>query len=387
MSRPPSKYFLLLFCILPLLYGCQEPKRIPGGDLPQAGQSRCGRIDAELDFSRRIETLNLISDAYELGCDDRVIRYGRSAQEAYRQKTFSILKETGNLFLPDGTWTDYVLESYERAYLSFLIAASYHRQSRPDETKVELRRLDHELMTRLYNFGEYPVNILLQAVLWEKAGDVGESRVDWTRLQEQKGIGKPIRAFAVRRTEAIDRRDPERPAWKVYRLGPFPGLEWKVSWLDSKSGYFVIKPKNPFPADCASESGIVLSTKPWFDKIAGRHDRDYHPLLNIQSWIRLPVGVIYGVTTFALGTGVAVGGCALDAGLHGRGDLCNGAVRAGFEVIGESPEVVRRTLKPDLRHWERVPSAILVTAANEVREEPCFKKIPGEEQARAHRLL
>lgn len=386
MSRAHSTYFFLLLLLLPLFYGCQGSKRSFGG-LPPALPLGCGQIDAGLDFSRRIETLNLISQAYERGCYDRVIRYGGRAQEAYRQKTFSILQETSNLFLPDGTWIDYVLESYERAYLSFLIAASYYQQSQPDETKVALRRLDHELTTPLYNFGDDPVNISLQAVLWEKVGEAGEARVDWSRLQEQKGIEAPIRAFAAKRTEAIDRRDPVRPVWKVYDLGPFPDLEWGVAWLDSKSGYFVIKPENPFMENCASETGFRLSTKPWFEKIAGRHQHGYHPLLNIQSWIRLPVSVIYGLTTFVLGTGMAVGGCALDAGLHGNGDLCNGAVRAGFMVIGESPEVIRRTLKPDLRHWERVPSGLLITAADEIQGEACFKTWPATRQGRVRRVL
>lgn len=386
MSYFPSRKFLLLFPVLFLFifFGCSSQRGIGRDDLAQGG---CGRIDAGLDFNRRIETLNRISHAYERGCFDRVIRYGRRAQEEYRQKTFSILKETSNLFLPDGTWTDYVLESYERAYLSFLIAASYDRRSQADETKVELRKLDHELMAPLYNFGEDPVNISLQAVLWEKVGDVGESRVDWTRLQEQKGIGEPVRTFAAKRTEAIDRRDPVWPAWKVYALDPFPDLEWRVAWLDSKNGYFLIRPKTPFPEHCASGTGIGLSTASWFKKIARRHDHDYHPLLNMQSWIRLPVGVLYGITTFGLGTGVAVGGCALDAGLRGRGDLCNGAIYAGFAVISKSPEVVRQTLKPDLRHWEGVPSGILITAAEEIQQEPCFKKLPADQQGRARRLL
>lgn len=382
----PKRVVLFSFVLSLLLFsGCVDQKRA-GRELLPTGQTRCGEIDSRTDFKNRIETLNLIAHAYERGCYDQVIRYGLKAQSEYRQKTFSILRETSNLFLPDGTWVDYVLESYERAYLSFLIASSYYQQRQVDETRVELRRLDHELMAPLYNFGEDPVNILLQAVLWENAGDVGEARVDWNRLQDQKGMSESVRAFAVKRTEAIDRREPGRPDWKIYSIDPFPDLEWHLAWIDSKSGYFLIKPATPFPEGCASDTGVRLSTITWFEKIAGRHRNDYHPILNLQSWIRLPVGVLYGVTTFAFGTGLAVGGCALDIGARGNGDLCDVSVRAGLVVINESPEVVRKTLQPDLRHWEKIPSNVLVTTA-EVEEESCFKNLSAEQQKQARRLL
>ena len=106
-----------------------------------------------------------------------VIEYGTQAQAEFRHKTFRVFKETASVFIPDGTLTDYVLESYERGYLSVLMAASYLHMRQLDDAKVELRRLDHEIFTTLYNYGEDPVNVLLSAVLWEQASEPAEVEI------------------------------------------------------------------------------------------------------------------------------------------------------------------------------------------------------------------
>jgi hypothetical protein len=378
---------LILLLFIFILAGCQSRRRTDLYELQLADRSLCNQIDSRIDFKNRIDTLNLIVQAYYSRCYDKVIAYGPKAQNAYRQKTFSIMKETGNLFLPDGTLIDYVLESHERAFLSFLLAASYAQLGQVEAAKVELRRLDHELMTRLYNFGEDPVNILLQAVLWERLGEVPESRVDWNRLHRQKNVDEPVRAFAMRRMESIDQREALRSGWKVYAIYSFPKIEWKVNWIDSTGGYFAISPASRFLEDCASDTGVRLSTESWFNKIAGRYHQDYHPLLNLQSWVRLPVGLVYGATTFAFGTGIAVGGCALEGITRGAVNICQDAIRGGFEVMRESPEVIRKTLEPDLRHWENVPAAFLVTTAEAPAHESCLNGIWMEGTGRVRRIL
>ncbi len=388
MLKQGSRFGLsCLVLFLFVVYGCQSRHGNGLYALQSADQSLCRETDHRIDFQNRIETLNLISQAYYNRCYEKVIQYGPRAQSAYRQKTFSIVRETGNLFFPDGILIDYVLESHERAFFSFLLAASYAQLGQTEAAKVELRRLDHELMTRLYNFGEDPVNILLQAVLWERLGEVPESRVDWSRLRLQKNVDETIGAFAMRRMEAIDRREALRSEWKVYAVDFFPKIEWKVKWIDSTGGYFAIYPASGFLEDCASDTGVRLSTESWFRKVAGRYQYDYHPLLNLQSWVRFPVGLVYGATTFAFGTGLAVGGCALDAWMKGHGDLCRGAIESGFEMIKESPGVVRKTIEPDLRHWENVPAAILVTTAEAPALESCLKGIWMEGTGRVRRIF
>jgi Asp-tRNA(Asn)/Glu-tRNA(Gln) amidotransferase A subunit family amidase len=75
----------------------------------------------------------------------------------------------------------------------------------------------------------------------------------------------------------------------------------------------------------------LISTESWFNKIAIRHSHGYHPLLNVQTWIRLPVGIVYSLIPVTAGAGIMVGGCVLDAAGEGKGSLCQlSLLRAGF---------------------------------------------------------
>ncbi len=46
------------------------------------------------------------------------------------------MKGTGNVFVPEGSSIDYVLENYERGYLILLLAASYANAQKPKAAKV-----------------------------------------------------------------------------------------------------------------------------------------------------------------------------------------------------------------------------------------------------------
>jgi hypothetical protein len=293
------------------------------------------------------------------------------------------------VFLSDGVLTEYVLESYERAYLSVLLAASYLRTGHPEEAKVELRRLDHELFTPLYNFGEDPVNLVLSAVLWEVLGEPGDARTDWFRMAEPANsfllyVDPTIKAFAQEQVTRLDQGGRPIPRWQIYGLGHFPEVDWDFQMFGSQTGYFVIHPKPPFQKACVSETGLRLSTESWFAKIAHRHDHDYHPLLNIQSWIRLPIGVVYGLVPFSIGAGLAVGGCAGAATLGGRGsgDLCALSILGGAHLMQIAPTVFQNTVRPDLRHWELLPAAIVLTRAIDLESESCHTG-----QVRLHSLV
>ncbi len=352
--------------------GCQA-----GGGRILKGTS-CLTIEQQIDLSDRIGTLNRLSAAFEERCYDTVIVHGERARSEFRHKTFSIIKETTNVFVPEGAFIDYVMESYERGYLSLLLAASYANVQKPEEAKVELRQLDHELFTPLYNYGEDPVNLLLSAVLWEGVGEVHESRVDWLRLRDLsvmwKGQQDVVRQFAGRQVDRIDSGQDLSEPWQVYGIGQFPELTWDLQFFRSTNGYFSIKPKGEFLPACQSDTGVRLSTQSWFEKVAIRHSHGYHPLLNVQAWIRLPIGLTYSLIPLAAGGGVMVGGCVLDAAAKGNGSLCQLSVIGGMALISTAPDVFEGALQPDLRHWEHVPAAFVVTRAPTPELEPCFPK-------------
>ncbi|MGH7147829.1 MAG: hypothetical protein ACREIJ_08025 [Nitrospiraceae bacterium] len=355
------------------LVGCQTRGGRAMQGLP------CSEIEQQINLSDRIDTLNRLADAFAGRCYDTVIVHGEKARSEFRQKTFSLMKETTNVFVPEGSFIDYVLESYERGYLSLLLAASYANVQKPEEAKVELRQLDHELFTPLYNYGEDPVNLLLSAVLWERVGEVNEARVDWLRLRDLgvmwKGQQDAVRAFAARQVDQIDERHGFREPWHVYGIGRFPELTWDLQFFGSTNGYFSVKAKEEFLPACQSDTGVRLSTRSWFDKVAIRHRHGYHPLLNVQSWIRLPFGLTYSLIPLAAGAGVMVGGCMVDAAASGKGGLCQLSVIGGVALMRTAPVVMEGALRPDLRHWEHVPAAFVVTRASKPELEPCLAKL------------
>jgi len=355
------------------LAGCQAGSRQTLKGTP------CSAIEQQINLSDRIDTLNRLADAFEERCYDTVIVYGEKARSEFRHKTFSFLKETSNVFIPEGSFIDYVLESYERGYLSLLLAASYANVQKPEDAKVELRQLDHELFTPLYNYGEDPVNLLLSAVLWERVGEVNEARVDWLRLRDLglmwKGQQDAVRLFAVRQVDRIDEGQGVSEPWHVYGVRRFPELTWDLQFFGSTSGYFSVKASGEFLPACRSDTGVRLSTKSWFDKVAIRHNHGYHPLLNVQAWVRLPFGLTYSLVPLAAGAGVMVGGCMLDAAGKGNGALCQLSVIGGVALMRTAPAVLEGALRPDLRHWEHVPAAFVVTRASKPELEPCMPKL------------
>ncbi|MDR4493409.1 MAG: hypothetical protein AB7P17_03910 [Nitrospirales bacterium] len=366
------------------LAGCRS-----GGELQPVGTSQCGLFGETLDWSQRIQVLNQISLAFTQKCDQAIVQYAGRAQENFRHKTFSVSKETANVFLFDGALTEYVLESNERAYLSVLLAASYFRMGYPSEAKVELRRLDHELFAPLYNFGEDPVNLVLSAVLWEVLGEPGDARTDWYRVAEPLTsslltVDPVLREFAREQVKRLDQGQGSIPSWQVYGVGRFPEVDWELKLFGSKNGYYAIKPKQAFDPACLSGTGIRIPTESWFAKIAHRHDHAYHPLLNIQSWIRLPIAVIYGLVPFSMGAGIAVGGCAgaVSLGEKGSGDLCALSIFGGVQLMQMAPTFFQNTIRPDLRHWNLIPASFIITQAAVLESESC-----STDQARVHNIV
>ena len=368
--------------------GCQSTSTHHSKVLPLVTSfPPCEQIEKYIDVRDRMDTLRDIAKAFYAGCDEIVITYGTKVQSSYRYKTFSVLKETSNIFLPDGTFIDYVLESYERGFLTVLLAMSHYREHNFEASKVELRRLDHEIFTPLYNYGADPVNLLFSAVLWEMLGEHHEAWVDWKRLESLEDLDESIRNFASHRLKVLDTDKERTEDWGIHAMGRFPNIDWNVKILDPANGYFSVNTQQNFPPGCSSESGVMISTNSWFQKIAMRHNSEYHPLLNAQSWMRLPVGVVYSVTTFTAGAGLAVGGCVLDAYAKVEGSLCRISLEGGMALIRESPNVLWGTIRPDLRHWDNVPSSFLLTSVEDDEREPCLTKLSDQDQLKTIKIF
>lgn len=318
----------------------------------------------------RLEVLNKISSLFDSGCYLETIGLGQLAREQYRDKHYSIVAETSELLTPEGSMTDYVMESFERTYLSFLISASYHHIHKIEDSQIELRRSYQEIQSWIYNYGEDPVNLILQAALWENSFSAGEARPFWKRVNESPLADIQLQMAAQKQVAEIDLGKVDRRPWKVYALGKFPELKWDFNMEKSSGGYYDIRTNRQFAAHCSSQHGVLVSTESWARKITHRYDHDYHPLMNVKSWTRFPVGITYGAMTAITGFGVGLSGCAADVYLRSaQSNLCQYSMKYGAEIMGQSGTVVEYALQPDLRHWQQVPEAFWLTKDDQLDDD------------------
>ncbi len=352
---------LALITCLGVLFACATARE------SNSAQS-CAALEASLDWTQQIAVLDTLSLLFEQQCYEASLRVGQKVRDKFQHKHYSLIKESAELFMAEGTVTDYVLESYERGYLSFLITLSYLKLGRTEELTSSLNRFYNEELALTYNHGQDPVNALLQAVLWENFPQEGYSaRPFWLWISRSAEATLELKQFAQQRVDAMDAKAP-LGHWEIHAVGRFPALDWKMSFEDAQHGYIAVKPKIPFLELCRGRDELMVPVSTWFHKIAMRHSHDYHPLVHAKSWIRLPFGLAYGVTTVAAGASVMVGGCALDLGSKGDGAFCKVSIEGGAAIMAKSDDVMDYVLKPDLRHWQRLPSAIYIRQTNATRQ-------------------
>ena len=61
------------------------------------------------------DSLKLASDLFEAGCYQEVISLGSFLRTHSRDKYYYLLSETFEVFVPEGTFVEYVMESFERS--------------------------------------------------------------------------------------------------------------------------------------------------------------------------------------------------------------------------------------------------------------------------------
>jgi hypothetical protein len=307
--------------------------------------------------------LDHVSDLFRGRCYEETIRVAEYIRSQRRDKYYSMTAEVAEVFTPEGSFTPYILESYERSYLALLTAVSHLNMNREEDALVELRQAVNEENARLYNHGEDPVISFLLAALWDRF-DSALSRPHWKGLSERGDLDPVVRRFAKERLQDIDRAEDSKVHWRISGVGAFPELDWHSRFFSGKP--YKIVSQTPFPRACGGKRSLLLSTKSWVKKISTRYDSDYHPLLFTKSLLRFPVGMAYGAIVVTTGVGVGAGGCVLAASAKdSSGKLCGASLEFAGQIIGESANLVEFTLRPDMRHWKRVPIAFLIERAGE----------------------
>lgn len=318
------------------------------------GENMSQDTDAQLDHA---------SDLFQHHCFKEAIQVADYIRKERRDKYYSMSAEVAEVFVPEGSFTPYVLESYERSFLTLLMAASHLRLGHEEEALVELRRAVNEENARLYNHGQDPVISFLLAALWDRF-DPSLSRPHWQALASRADIEPAVIEFSRKRIAEIDRAENSRVNWRITLLGQFPDLDWHSHYLTNKP--YSIVSKTPFPKACSGPKALLVPTEPWLRKLSTRHNSDYHPLLFTKSLVRFPLGVAYGAVLVSTAVGLGVGGCVADAQAKGsNGELCRQSLDLAGKLLDVSSSLVEYTLRPDMRHWKKVPVAFLIEGESE----------------------
>ena len=367
------KFYLWIFCLA--LCACASTPTLTR--LNGSTSYSCHKLYKSAQDLSSDEQLDKVSELYSQSCFKEVITLGNYIRELRRDKFYHISAELGEIFTPEGSLTEYTLESYERVYLSLLISLSALQTEQEELALVELRRSYDEEKATLYNHGSDPVVVLLQASLWDRF-DPLMARPLWKSLAEDKDIGSKISQFAQTRIEQIDEH-PSMVNWKIYGIGQMSELEWYYEPFKTKSSPYNIVSKSSSVPSCSSQSEVLIPTSSWAKKIAARARYDYHPLMYTKTLFRLPVGLTYGLLGVSSGVAVGVAGCGVAGALSkngpndGAGQLCVASLQAAGYIIGKSANLTSYVLKPDLRHWKKLPAAIYLTQEDTSSVKKCLE--------------
>lgn len=360
-----SFYFLLA---IPLLVSCQTAPLVKTAIHSQTSNAICRQELSTLDETEPLSVLSTVTFLYQKGCYRETIYLGRQAQRLYQDKEYSLTAELTSVFIPEGRNTAYVMESYERAFLSFILARSYQKLGLTESAEVELRKSYNEQRADIYNYGDDPINLLLLATQWEGSDEPQIARSFWKRAHELSDL-ESVKSLASERLQGLDRNEqPQSSQWHVYQVDYFPEIDWSFQFSKVGDSYYKVTNTTSFPKSCRSDTGILVPTKEWLSKINQRYQNHYHPLLNLKSWVRLPIGVAYGATTLLAGAAVGIGGCVL---FEGSDSGCKAAFEAGMGIADQTDDVVNYTLSPDLRHWDKVPGGIIISKVP-LEDEMCY---------------
>ncbi len=326
--------------------------------------------------------LNQVTRLFSDDCYQEVIQLGRYIRAQNHDKFYSVSSEFLELFVPEGAVTPYVLESYERGYLSLLISLSHFNLNQPELAAIELRRTNSEEKAILYNYGDDPVLTLLQAAILDRVHPE-EARPFWKKFSEFK-IESEIQKFAINRIREIDANSTTPVRWKIYSCGRLPDYDWQLSLWQ----FYRISPTSIYPVSHAEEATLTLSTQSWNKKIIGKYKSGYHPYLFAKSVMRLTTGIAYGVVGVASGATIGLGGCVVGASSkNDTGELCKVSLEAGGFLISKSADLVSFTLKPDLRRWSALPDVVKITRAAEFSDNSVACSNSGSMSPEAQTLL
>lgn len=321
--------------------------------------------------------LDLVTSLFTRQCFYEVIQLANYIKTHHRDKLYHLSSELAEIVTPEGTFTNYVMEAHERGYLTLLVAFSYLHLNNDQAVRVELRIAADEQKAGLYNYGDDLILTLIQAALWDRY-DTATSRPFWRKLSESNSKSLTISEFAKKRLEEIDSYPNLKKNWQLSGYGQMPKLDWNSDFFQQKKGPYKIQSSKPYPIACSQNQNLIVPTDIWVDKISNKYKLGYHPVLYTKSILRAPFGIGYGIVGVSTGAAVGVGGCVL-ASYSGSGasELCEVSLKAGIYIAEKSFNFVEYTLKPDLRHWKKMPFVIALRSEPNGLKPNCEQTLSG----------
>lgn len=361
---------LTLFAVLLLLSACAGKSRLSFPPLV-ASSSACKALVENLRTGSEVAVLSGLESLFQTDCHSEVLILGEWVRPLFRDKRYSITAEASEFILSDGSQTTYVLEGYERVYLSLLMAFSAHRLGDHDKVGQLLRRANEDQKARIDNPTSDPNLWILQAVLWENLGEPGLARPFWKKIVLSKNSDKSMKAFAQKQIRFLDRG--EKSSWQIWRTrASLPKPRWSNTRLTLQGQVYDLAPDSGFISSCWSREGeaAVVSTESWFEELRGRHSTDRRPLTLAKGLTRGAVGISFAATVGTVGVGLAVVACGAEGS---DPHLCKASLEAAFALASFGFAMTESYLEPDLRHWEGLPGAFVLRRQGPGSTEPCSR--------------
>lgn len=344
-----------------LLAGCAStpPLEKPVVELNET-TTECRLLWMSSEINPPEAALSTVTKLFRQNCSREVISLGAILRDRYRDKIYNLTSE-GWKFVGTASSTDYVLEGYERTYLTMLMARSYAKLGNEEGAAIELRRANEEQKARIYNQSDDPINMMMQAALWENLNEPSHARSSWKRAQESARASELVKSFTEAQIERLDRGGKtSRRIWSIENRGMSPSLDFKFTSPSFTKSYYEIVPMSEYPDDCASGRELMqISTRPWFEELAERNLANKRTLEYAQGLARGVLGLTWSVIGVTTGFAIGLVGC-LDR--NSTQETCESAIQLGVLIGGLGLQFTEDHIKPDLRRWDDIPSEIALVS-------------------------
>ncbi len=343
--------------ILVILTGCETAVKYKNSLVDDG--TTCKQSLEQVKKKTDIGSLNLIRTMYYRGCYEETLEAVNYARQSFRDSIFSVTKDAAELVAFEGTFISYTMESYERTYLALLAVRSYMKLHKNEDALIELRKAYNESVAQLETKGQDRITLLLMAALWESLGKPLDSEPLYRRIIEISAKNKDeLYELAIRRLEQTDKKKFNE--LHIFELGALPEMsfftqvEFKYPPYEGKLGRINLLTDytyNMIPT-CREKNMVVLSTQEWLRFLSDRAYNSDNAKYKIKKMARLPLAVFYSTTTFVAGAYVT----AIMVKDDYKALLYGTAL-----TVAATAAVFSRSMAPDLRYWDQLPQAMIIS--------------------------